>query len=99
MLYAESHTGHGVERALVFSDTDSVRELDSFRCLVHAPRQAMTLPTTRASRPYLTLFGAPRAQALAIIVRARIFETPIEREAWERSQPHILKRGSPPFTP
>ncbi len=89
MLYMQTHTGRGDERAFIFSDTDSFRELDAFRCFVRAPKMAMYA----VDRPHLVLIGKPRLHAITAMTRAMQFPTPIERMAWERQQDHIMKRN------
>lgn len=85
MLYMQTHTGRGDERAFIFSDTDSVRELDAFRCFVRAPKMAMH----SVNRPHLVLIGKPRSHAITAMPHNMKFPTPIDRMAWEKTQDHI----------
>jgi hypothetical protein len=89
MLYIQTHTGRGVERAFVFSDTDNVRELDQFRCFARAPKGALQ---QNAPRLHLVLIGRPRLVAMNAIPAAMVFPTPADRMAWEVRQAHIMER-------
>jgi hypothetical protein len=99
MLYMQSCDGTGKEVALIFSDTDSLKELHQFRCKVRAPRYALheKLAGNKRDRAYLTLYGRPRVEAMGMISKERVFEAPIDRVLWERQQPHIMRRHPKPF--
>jgi hypothetical protein len=97
MLYLEKNDGRGKGWARVFSTTDSQRELDKFRCLVRAPRQALKIKKKDGERMHLNLFGKPRETAASLLAVNQIFETPIERIAWERTQPAIMKLHPSPY--
>jgi hypothetical protein len=91
MLYVQSRDSHDKEVAIVFSDTDSLKELHRFRCQVRAPRYALHERVGKRDRTYLSLYGRPRVEALGMIPRERVFDTPIDRVLWERQQPHIMR--------
>ena len=86
MLYLEHDDGRGKGWARVFSTTDSERELDTFRCLVRAPRHALHEKKNKEDRIHLSLFGAPRQSAALMIPHNLVFPTALERIAWEREK-------------
>jgi len=86
MLYLENDDSRGKGWARVFSTTDSERELDTFRCLVRAPRHALHEKKDKEDRIYLSLFGAPRESAILMIPHSLVFSTPLERMKWEKEK-------------
>lgn len=97
MLYMQSRDSHDKEVAIVFSDSDSLKELHRFRCLVRAPRHALHESTGKHDRTYLSLYGRPRVEALGMIAKELIFEYPIDRVLYERSRAHIMRLHPQPF--
>lgn len=98
MLYLEHNFGKGAGWIRMFSTTDNVTELEKFRCLVRAPRQALHKKSGREDRIYLSLFGAPRDRAILMIHADLVFPTPVERMLWEKTQLDVMKRHPTPFT-
>lgn len=99
MLYLEHNFGKGAGWVRIFSTTDNEKELNKFRCLVRAPAQAFhRVNGKRGDRMYLSLFGSPRDRALLMLRQDMLFQTPVERMMWERTQPDIMKRHPTPFT-
>lgn len=99
MLYLERNFGKGAGWVRIFSTTDNEKELNKFRCLVRAPAQALHKPQRkRGDRLYLCLFGGPKDRALLMLRQELIFETPVDRMMWEKSQGDVMKRHPTPFT-
>ena len=98
MLYLEHNFGREAGWIRVFSTSDSVKELNKFRCLVRAPVQALHQQKGKEDRTYLSLFGAPKDRAVLMMRAELIFPTPVERLMWEKSQPEVMRRHPTPFT-
>lgn len=98
MLYIEHNFGRGAGWIRLFSTTDNVSELEKFRCLVRAPHQALHRRAGKDDRVYVCLFGAPKDRAVLMIKSELVFETPVDRMLWEKTQPEVMKRHPTPFT-
>lgn len=85
MLYIEIGSGRTEGYVTVYSTKNNTIELDRFRCQVRAPREALKTLVDGAQRPHLQLFGAPRDRAKGMMPHQVTFQTPIEREMWERT--------------
>jgi hypothetical protein len=101
MIYAEHVAPRkGVQPCIrVFSNVDSHAELDKCRCYVRAPVQAFVAAVKVTDREHLLLFGNPRDVALKTIPADRIYETSVDRIAWERDRPEVMKNHPVPFLP
>lgn len=96
MLYLEQGArGKGWIR--VFSTTDNDKELDKFRCLVHAPRHALHVKAGKGDRTHLTLYGTPKNSAEMMLPAHLCFATPIQRVTWERTQPEVVAKYPVPW--
>lgn len=95
MLYLEHNFGKGAGWVRIFSTTDNEKELNKFRSLVRAPTGALY---KKSSRIHLCLFGGPRDRAVLMLRQDLLFDTPVERMMWEKSQPEIMSRHPTPFT-
>jgi hypothetical protein len=98
MLYLEHNFGKGAGWIRMFSTTDSVTELQKFRCLVRAPHQAFHKKNGNEDRNFLSLCGSPKDRAVLMIPANLVFETPVERMMWEKTQQDVMKRHPTPFT-
>lgn len=97
MLYLERNFGKSAGWIRVFSTADSPKELQRFRCLVRAPEQAFHQSAGKGDRNHLVLFGYPADRATMMLPANMNFETPVDRIAWEKTKPDIMKRHPTPF--
>jgi hypothetical protein len=81
----------------VYSNVDSLTELNKFRCLVRAPSTALISAASKDERDHLLLFGNPCDVALRYLPPDRLYATPMDRVEWERTRIEIMKRHPHPF--
>lgn len=96
MLYLQSSIGTRPV-ALLFSTSDSLKEIQRFLRLIHAPFRALHVAHSTSDRTRAELYAKPRELAIQMIEPSKVFSSPVERVLWELKQPGVCQRHKHPW--